>query len=107
MRAMKQYFTFAQEQLCLAAGREVAGSMALRSLGNLHAAMGQKAVPEVALPDAQAITFFQAAMLVCPQNYMAANDLGVLLASERVRGGACFAGTQRAGLPVPQRTSAI
>jgi tetratricopeptide (TPR) repeat protein len=80
MRAMKQYFNFAQEQLCLAVGPEVAGSMALRSLGKLHAAMSDKAVPEVTLPEAQAITFFQAAMLVCPRNYMAANDLGVLLA---------------------------
>lgn len=80
LRAMKQYFTFAQEQLCLASGREFAGSMALRSLGKLYATMAQRAVPEVVLPEAQAITFLQAAILVCPRNYMAANDLGVLLA---------------------------
>jgi tetratricopeptide (TPR) repeat protein len=78
--ATKLYFNFAQQQLCLAAGREVAGSMALRALGKLHAAMAERAVPEVVLPEAQAITFLQAAILVCPPNYMAANDLGVLLA---------------------------
>jgi tetratricopeptide (TPR) repeat protein len=91
MRAMKQYFSFAQEQLCLAVGHEIAGSMALRSLGKLHAAMAEKAIPEVVLPEAQAITFFQAAMLVCPRNYMAANDLGVLLAHKNDNAGARIA----------------
>ncbi len=54
--------------------------MALRSLGKLHAAMAEKGSSEIALPEAKAITFFQAALLVCPRNYLAANDLGVLLA---------------------------
>jgi hypothetical protein len=80
MRALKQYFNFAQEQLCQAVSHEVSGSMALSALGKLHAALADKANAEVALPEAKAITFFQAAILVCPQNYMAANDLGVLLA---------------------------
>ncbi len=101
MRAMKQYFSFAQEQLCLAAGHEVSGSMALRSLGKLHAAMADKGNPEMALPEAKAITFYQAAMLVCPRNYMAANDLGVLLAAqERLRRGPLRAAAQRTRFPL-------
>ena len=56
--------------------------MALRSLGKLHAAMAEKGSSEMALPEAKAITFFQAALLVCPRNYLAANDLGVLLAQQ-------------------------
>jgi tetratricopeptide (TPR) repeat protein len=80
MRALKQYLTFAQEQLALAAGQEVSGSVALGALGKVHAALAGKANPEVAAPEAKAIVYFQAALLVCPQNYMAANDLGVLLA---------------------------
>lgn len=80
MRALKQYFTFAQEQLALAAGREVSGSIALGALGKLHAALAGKPNPEIVAPEAKAVTFFQAAILVCPRNYMAANDLGVLLA---------------------------
>jgi tetratricopeptide (TPR) repeat protein len=80
MRALKQYFNFAQEQLRLAVGHEVAGSMALGALGKLHASMAEKGNSEMPLPEAKAITFYQAAVLVCPQNYVAANDLGVLWA---------------------------
>ncbi len=80
MRALKQYFTFAQEQLALAAGQEVSGSVALSALGKMHAALAGKPNPEIVAPEAKAIVFFQAAILVCPRNYMAANDLGVLLA---------------------------
>ena len=80
MRALKQYLTFAQQQLALAAGEEVSASMALVALGKMHAALAGKPNPEIAAPEAKAIVFFQAAILVCPRNYMAANDLGVLLA---------------------------
>jgi tetratricopeptide (TPR) repeat protein len=88
MRALKRYFTFAQEQLALAAGQEVAGSVALGALGKIHAALAGKPNPEIVVPEAKAIVFFQAAILVCPQNYMAANDLGVLLARGGDFGGA-------------------
>ena len=80
MRALKQYFNFAQDQLRLAAGHEVAGSMALGALGKLHTAMAEKGNSEMPLPEAKAIAFYQAAVLVCPQNYIAANDLGVMRA---------------------------
>ena len=80
MWALKQYFNYAQDQLCAAAGHEVSASMALAALGKLHASMADKENPEIALADAKAIVFFQAAILVLPQNYIAANDLGVLMA---------------------------
>jgi len=80
MRAMKQYFTFAQEQLAVAAGQEVSGSVALEALGKLHATLAGKQIPEIAVPATKAIAFFQASILVCPRNYMAANELGVLFA---------------------------
>jgi hypothetical protein len=80
MRALKQYMTFAQQQFALAGGQEVCGSVALGALGKLHAALAGKPNPEIVAPAAKAIVFFQAAILVCPRNYMAANDLGVLLA---------------------------
>jgi tetratricopeptide (TPR) repeat protein len=80
MRALKQYFTFAQEQFALAAGQEVSASVALEALGKMHAALAGKPNPEIVAPEAKAIAYFQAAILVCPRNYMAANDLGVLLA---------------------------
>jgi polysaccharide export outer membrane protein len=80
MTALKCYFTFAQEQLATAAGREVAGSMALQALGKLHNSLAHKKNNLVAAAEPKAMVFYQAALLVYPQNYMAANDLGVLLA---------------------------
>jgi len=79
MLALKSYFTFAQEQLASSAGQEVAGSMALHALGKLHAAVAMEGGGMQAA-EPKAMTFYQAALLVCPRNYMASNDLGVLLA---------------------------
>ncbi len=80
MRALKQYLTFAQEQLASATGQEVSGSVALGALGKMHAGLAGKAGSQIVAPEAKAIVFFQAAILVCPRNYMSENDLGVLLA---------------------------
>jgi tetratricopeptide (TPR) repeat protein len=80
LSALQCYFTFAQEQLAAAAGQEVAGSMALRGLGKLHTSLAGNRAMHVRAGEPKAMSFFQAALLVCPQNYMAANDLGVLLA---------------------------
>ncbi|MBN1911349.1 MAG: hypothetical protein JW818_16520 [Pirellulales bacterium] len=77
VEAMRQYLTYAQEQLGIAAGGEVAGSMALHALGKLAAA-GQGSSDGLAEPTA--VTFYQAALVVCPENSMASNDLGVMLA---------------------------
>jgi hypothetical protein len=80
MTALRSYFTYAQEQFSAAVGREVAGSMALQSLGKLHAALAQKKSGPVAAAESKAMVYYQAAMLVYPENFMAANELGVLLA---------------------------
>jgi tetratricopeptide (TPR) repeat protein len=78
--ALRCYLTFAQEQLAVAADNEVAGSMALYAMGKLHAALVKAKTPNIRAGEAKAMAFFQAALLVFPQNHMAANDLGVLLA---------------------------
>jgi tetratricopeptide (TPR) repeat protein len=80
MEATKSYFTFAQEQLAVAAGHEIAGSMALHGLGKLHVALGQQGSPRIRAAQSKAITFYQASLLVDPRNFLASNDLGVLLA---------------------------
>jgi len=80
MQALSRYFTFAQEQFAAAAGEEIAGSMALHALGKLHDVLAAKKNALTPAAAAKAIVFYQAAMLVYPGNYMAANDLGVLLA---------------------------
>jgi len=78
--AMKCYFTFAQEQLSTSVGREVAGSMALHGLGKLYAALASQGRGVVRAAEPKAMVFYQAALLVYPENSMTANDLGVLLA---------------------------
>jgi tetratricopeptide (TPR) repeat protein len=80
LAALRCYLTFAQEQFAVAAGREVAGSMALHAMGKLHVAWSQKKATPILDAEAKAVVFYQAALLVYPRNYMAANDLGVLLA---------------------------
>lgn len=83
MEAMQRYLTYAQEQLAVACGEETAGSMALHGLGKLYAAMGEDPALGLKAAPSKALVFYQAALLVDPYNFMAANDLGVLLA----RGG--------------------
>lgn len=80
MAAMQRYFTYAQAQFTVACGGEAAGSMALHGLGKLYMAMAQRNVRELGAPEPKAVTCFQAAVLVYPANFMAANELGVLLA---------------------------
>ncbi len=80
MVATQRYFTYAQEQFSDAADREVAGSMALYALGKLHGALAQKKSSLEVAAESKAIVYYQAALLSCPKNHMAANDLGVLLA---------------------------
>jgi hypothetical protein len=80
LEALKCYFTFAQEQLAAAAGREVAGSMALHALGKLHGTLAGQQSSGSRATESKAMVYYQAALLVYPRNYMAANDLGVLLA---------------------------
>ncbi len=80
LAAIQAYLTFAQQQLAAAAGQEVAGAMALYGLGKLHAALetGPPGAERLARP--KAVAFYQAALLANQGHYMAANDLGVLLA---------------------------
>jgi tetratricopeptide (TPR) repeat protein len=80
LTALKCYFTFAQEQFAAAVGHEVAGSMALHALGKLHEAMAHQKSGPLPAAEPKAMVYFQAAILVYPKNFMAANDLGVLLA---------------------------
>jgi polysaccharide export outer membrane protein len=79
MAAAQRYHTFAQQRLADAAGREVAGSMALWALGKVHRVIGEQELGAVVAAEAKAIVFFQAALVVSPRNYLASNELGVLL----------------------------
>jgi tetratricopeptide (TPR) repeat protein len=83
LEATRRYLTFVQQQVAVAAGQEVAGSMALYAMGKLHSALAGQPAAGVPCAEGKAMAFFQASLLVYPANYMASNELGVLLA----RGG--------------------
>lgn len=82
LEAMRRYFSFAQYQLGVAGGGEVAGSMALHALAKLYASSPKNPTVSSPLAKPKAVTCFQAALVCYPGNYLAANDLGVLLAGE-------------------------
>jgi tetratricopeptide (TPR) repeat protein len=80
LAALKSYLTYAQQQFAIAADGEMSGSMALRGLGRLHEELAKNQNSDVQAAAPKAVALYQAALLVAPTNFMAANDLGVMLA---------------------------
>jgi len=80
--AINAYQRFAQMQLTEALGTEALGSMGLFAVGKVQAGYEKIASSENALNSLRAATYFRAALLVEPNNFLAANDLGVLLAKQ-------------------------
>lgn len=78
--ARQRYYTYAREQLGVCVGRELAGSMALHGLGKLNAELATEKREQLGGSEAEAIVFFQAALLVAPLNHLASNDLGAMFA---------------------------
>jgi len=76
IEALQTYYGFARQQLTIAGGRDIGASMALYGMARLQVA--QPGQPGMNGP--KAITLHQAALAVDANNYMAANELGVLLA---------------------------
>ena len=76
----QQYYGFAQSQLIAATGGQPVASQVLYRLGRLQTALAAHDASPQALHGPQAIVFHQAALAVDGRNYLAANELGVLLA---------------------------
>ncbi len=77
---MDRYLRYAQLQLAMSVAGEPAGSMALHALGKLSSQLGHVEPEQNHLSDRQAIAYQQAALLAHNQNYLAAHELGVLMA---------------------------
>ncbi len=77
--AAQRYYAYAQEQLAAAAAQEMAGSMALYGLGKVAIRAMDNKSQELEYTG-QAMTLFQAALIAEPNNFRAANELGVLWA---------------------------
>jgi tetratricopeptide (TPR) repeat protein len=76
--AVVLYHTYAQQELSIAAKGEQAGSMALYGLGKVNSRMAERHDEDVELTR-NAMTMYSAALDACPDNFMASNELGVLL----------------------------
>lgn len=78
--ALQHYYTFAHEQLSAATANEETGSMALYALGKVYSALATGDPAAVMSTEPKAMVFHQAALSANPRNYLAANELAVLLA---------------------------
>jgi tetratricopeptide (TPR) repeat protein len=74
------YLTYAQEQLAAASGDQAVGSLALHGLGKICTTPADMHGPREQIAEAKAVAYYQAALLVEPNNFMAANELGVIFA---------------------------
>jgi tetratricopeptide (TPR) repeat protein len=79
-QALQLYHAYATQQLAFAGGRSAMASSALYGLGRAEAITITSASTRNPLGSPNAMALFQAALMVDPQNYMASNELGVLMA---------------------------
>ena len=78
--ALQRYHTFATQQLAYAGGNSPIGSAALYGLGRAQSITTAGAGTRNPLAGPNAMALYQAALIVDPKNYMACNELGVLMA---------------------------
>ncbi len=78
--AAQYYFNYAKEQLATGVGRETVGSIALYGLAKLIVAGAGHNAQQLQYTG-PAMAMFQASLICEPQNFRAAHELGVLLAS--------------------------
>lgn len=77
--AVALYHRYAQQKLGAAVAGEQAGSMALHGLGKIHSRWADLGEDTVAITR-RGMTMYRAALVAHPQNHLAANELGVMLA---------------------------
>jgi tetratricopeptide (TPR) repeat protein len=78
LEAVQLYHEFAREHLAQSVAGEQAGSMALHGLGTIYSRLAARNDDDVELSRA-AKTMYGAALAACPNNHLAANELGVLV----------------------------
>jgi hypothetical protein len=76
-QAVATYHNYAQQQLAKAVAGEQSGSMALYGLGRIDAQLAERKDDDVRFVR-DAMTMYAAALVACPNNHLAANELGVL-----------------------------
>jgi len=80
MIAMQRYYLYAQQQLALAGCNEPVASQALYRIGRLQTLLSHRFDGTKTMAGPKTVALYSAALAVDGRNYMAANELGVLLA---------------------------
>ncbi len=80
MAALQRYHVYAEQQLTRAGGRELAAADALYGLARLQPFLAAEASNQAARSGPVAMSLYQAALMVEPRHYLAANELGALFA---------------------------
>ncbi len=78
--AQQRYYTFAQEQLALAAGGQPSAAPALYGLGKSAPQVRRGATPGSLAAVGEQVACYQAALLADERDYLSANELGVIFA---------------------------
>ncbi len=78
--ALQQYHAYAEQELADAGGNEPVAADALFGLAKLQPFLHSTADNRGALAGPRAMSLYQAALIVQPNHYLAANELGVLFA---------------------------
>ena len=79
LTAMQRQLLDARQRLAFGVGHEAPASMALYLLARSQTAIEGETAEERALAGPKAITLYQTALVVDPANFLAANELGVIL----------------------------
>lgn len=79
-QCVREYVAYAEQEFAKALGQESIGSQALYGLGRLEWAKTTTPTHSKHVRTFRAMSLYQAAMTINPENYAAANELGVLLA---------------------------
>jgi tetratricopeptide (TPR) repeat protein len=76
--AMQRYYAYAQQQFSISGTRVPAAAMALYGLGRLQPALASENGVTKMTAGAKAMALYRATLDIDPNNYLAANELGVL-----------------------------
>ncbi len=77
--ALGRYMTYSQQQIAEAVGNLPPGSAALYALGKIYSLPAAAHGPTDVTGGAKSVAYYQASLQVDSRNYLAANELGVLL----------------------------
>ena len=81
LKALQLYYSYATKKFVAACGGLPEASRALSCLGRLQPFLSEGFGRKATLTEPKALAFYQAAVMVDPKNFIAANELGVVLRS--------------------------